>query len=226
MMTAITQIVIGAIILAGIFAGMSEYPEDNFFRGIPPCLFLSTSFFLAAKVFLFVKRSLSKRFKFSTVMKGAGIILAIVLAHLYLIALGIITSKIWPNLNRNTKYDNKFVILDVTNPRDPQFKLYDKASKFVSAVNSKEAHLKDWLLVFTSPNQEIETVGAISFINFWLTDDEKKMEIYDTIASYEADTLFKKGYICSTFPDAKSTDDIFDSVLNVLRKITKQKERQ
>jgi len=121
-------------------------------------------------------------------------------------------------------YQNKFVILDETNPRAPQFKLYDNASKFASAVSSEEAHLKDWVLVFTSPTQKIETVGAGTFVNVWLADDEKKREKYVTLAFYEANKLFENGYVCSTFPDAKSADDILDSVLSILRKIVKQKE--
>ena len=125
-----------------------------------------------------------------------------------------------------SKYENKFVILGETNPRDPQFKLYDNASKFASAVNSKEAQLKDWLLVFTSPTQKIETVGADTFVNVWLADDEKRKERYETLAFYETNKLFENGYVCSTFPDAKSADDILDSVLSILREIVKQKERQ
>lgn len=94
MKSAFIQIVIGALMLASIFASACEYPPDNFFKNIPACLFFATGFYLAAKVFQVVKRLLSKRFKFHPALKVVGIILLILAAYLYWIVLALTASRL------------------------------------------------------------------------------------------------------------------------------------
>ena len=221
MKNVLAHIVVGTIILAGFCAGMSEYPADNFFGNIPKCLFLSTGLLLAVKSFVLVKRSLSKRFKFSTVTKAAGIVLVIILAYLYLCALGIIASKIWPNHNLDTKYDNKYVFLDESNPKDPKFKTYSDIRAATSALKAKEVQLKDWIIVFTDPNDSdaFDSVGAVYFIEAMMTENEEKRCHAITVATCFSDVLFKKGFVCSTFPSAKTSDDIYECVYVDVSKI-------
>ncbi len=221
MTVIVTEIMMATIMIAAFISSASEYPADRFFRNIPASLFIAVAFVLAGKVVGLAKRWISNRFKLPSVVKALLVVFLILAAYFYWILLSICAGRIGLLSSRNTEYDNKYVFLDESDPKAPKFKTYPDLPATISALKAKEVKLKDWIIVFTDDHDAVDITCADDFIKAMISDNEEKRQRAITIAACSSDILFKKGFVCSTFPSAKNSDDVYERIYADVGRIIK-----